>query len=250
MRTRVPLVALAAFLLCANSACRRLADAHNLATVDSLLVVTDSLINGMNALDMAAVSRINSILRVQKGHDADPHARHATKEEALLLGNYHRTMTKSMGRAKKDHGTVLQELTVARTQLSDLRNDMEKALLEREVEVKYISDERLELAKARHDADVVASMWASSISGMKRAGATRWIRCWPLIPYPRNEEPPAALLPALTLVLHLALPRKARTSSSRRSISSKAISNAQRSTTTSFTRSNLPRTVHLSAAWR
>lgn len=170
MSMRVPLVALATFLLCAHSACRRSADARNLATVDSLLLVTDSLINGMNALDMAAVTRIDSLYSSKKDLMQVRMGDTLTKDEALLLGNYHRTMTKSMGRAKKDHGPVLQELTVARTQLSDLRNDVEKAFLEREVEVKYISDERLALAKARHDADVVASSVGSVIRDEARWG--------------------------------------------------------------------------------
>ena len=148
---------LAAFLLCANTACRRSADARDLATVDSLLLVTDSLIKGMNALDMAAVTRIDSLYASRKDMLLARMRDTLTKEEALLLGNYHRTMTKSMGRAKRDHGTVLEELITARAQLADLRNDVDKSLLEPEVEIKYISDERLALAKARRNADVVAA---------------------------------------------------------------------------------------------
>ena len=165
------MVALAAFLLCAHSACRRSADAHNLAIVDSLLLVTDSLITGMNALDMAAVARIDSVYASKK--DLVEARMHDTlsKNVAILFGNYHRTMTKSMGRAKRDHGVVLQELIVARTQLADLRNDVDKSLLERELEMKYISDERLALAKARHDAGVVASSVGSVIRDQARFGS-------------------------------------------------------------------------------
>lgn len=170
MSTRVPLVALAAFLLCAHSACRRSADAHNLATVDSLLLVTDSLIKGMNALDMDAVARIDSLYASKKDVLQARMRDTLTKEEALLLGNYHRTMTKSLGRAKRDHGIVVKDLTMARTQLADLRNDVDKGLLEREVETKYISDERLALAKARRDADIVASSVGSVIRDEARWG--------------------------------------------------------------------------------
>lgn len=170
MRTRVPLVALAAFLLCAHSACRRSADAHNLATVDSLLIVTDSLITGMNALDMDAVAHIDSVFASKKDMVQARMRDTLTKDEALLLGNYHRTMTKSLGRAKRDHGTVLGELTTSRTQLSALRNDVDKGLLERDVEVKYLSDERLALAKVRRNADVVASSVASVIRDETRLG--------------------------------------------------------------------------------
>jgi hypothetical protein len=171
MRTRVPLLALAAFLLCAHSACRQSADAHNLATVDSLLLVTDSLIKGMNALDMASVSRIDSIYTSKKDMVQARMRDTLSKDEALLLVNYHRTMTKSLGRARKDHDAVLMELATTRTQLSDLRNDVDKGLLEREVEVKYISDERLALAKARRDADIVASSVASVIRDEARLGS-------------------------------------------------------------------------------
>ena len=171
MKTRVPLIALATFLLCAHSACKRSADAHNLATVDSLLLVTDSLIKGMNALDMAAVAHIDSIYSSKKDQVQRRMRDTLTKDVALLLGNYHRTMTKSLGRAKRDHGTVLKELTIARTQLSDLRNDVDKSLLEREVEAKYINDERLALAKARRNADIVASSVGSVIRDQARFGS-------------------------------------------------------------------------------
>jgi|GEM_PF-1824319 len=163
MRTRVPLLLLAAFLLCASSACRRSADTRNLATVDSLLLVTDSLIKGMNALDMARVARIDSSYASRKDMIQVRMRDTLRKEEALLLGNYHRTMTKSMGRAKREHGTVLAELATVREQLSDLRNDVDKGLLEPAVEVKYISDERLALAMARRNAEVVASSVGSVI---------------------------------------------------------------------------------------
>lgn len=163
---------LAAFLLCANTACRRSADTRNLATVDSLLLVTDSLINFMNALDMAAVARIDSLYASRKDMLQARMRDTLTKEEALLLGSYHRTMNKSMGRAKRDHGTVLEELNTARAQLADLRNDVVKSLLEPEVEVKYVSDERLALTKARRNADVVAASVGSVIRDNARYGGT------------------------------------------------------------------------------
>lgn len=161
---------LAAFLICANTACRRSADTRNLATVDSLLLVTDSLITGMNALDLAEVARIDSLYASRKDMLQARMRDTLTKEEALLLGSYHRTMTKSMGRAKRDHGTVLEELSTARAQLAHLRNDVGKSLLEPEVEIKYLSDERLALAQAHRKADVVAASVGSVIRDNARYG--------------------------------------------------------------------------------
>lgn len=168
MRTRVPLIALAAFLLCAHSACRRAADARNLATVDSLLLITDTLLTKVNALDMAGLARIDSLFLLRKDQVEARMRDTLSKEAALALGNYHRTMTKSLGRAQRDHGAVLKDLTLARTQLTALRNDVDKGLLEPGAEVKYISDERLALARARHGSDVVSASVASVLRAQDR----------------------------------------------------------------------------------
>lgn len=167
---RVPLIAMAAILLCAQSACRRAADTRDLATVDSLLLVTDTLIGKVNALDMEELARIDSVFLLRKVRVEMRMRDTLSKDAALVLGNYHRTMTKSLGRAKRDHGTVLKDLALARTQLTALRNDVEKGLLEPGTEVKYISDERLALARARRGSEVVSASVASVLRDHGRYG--------------------------------------------------------------------------------
>jgi hypothetical protein len=128
------------------------------------------LITRVNALDMSELARIESEFMHRKDRVEARMRDTLSKDAALVLGNYHRTMTKSLGRAKRDHGAVLQDLMLARTQLTSLRNDVEKGLLEREVEAKYISDERLALARARRGSEVVSASVASVLRDQVRYG--------------------------------------------------------------------------------
>ncbi len=164
------MMALAALLLCTQSACRRTADTANLAIVDSLMLTTDSLITGMNALDLAAVDSIDSLFSLKKETLVARMRDTLKKDDALVLGNYHRTMTKAIARVKGKHAPTLNDLTISRRQLADLRNDVEKGLLEPAVEAKYISDEKMSLAKARQTAETVAASVQSVLRDQSRYG--------------------------------------------------------------------------------
>lgn len=171
MITRVPLAIMAAFLLCAHSACRRPADAHNLAAVDSLLHVTDSLISAVKTLDIARVKRIDSLYAL-KAERVEHYMRDTLdKPEALAFGNYHRTMSKYPGRTLKGHPSVLARLDVSLVQLKNLRNDIEKGLLEPAVGSKYILDERAALARASADAENVSAGFATILRDDLQYGA-------------------------------------------------------------------------------
>ncbi len=171
MRTRVPLIVSAAFLLCMHSACRRSADVRNLALVDSLNRVNDSLIAALNGLDLIAVDRIDSLYRL-KAPRIDTRMRDTLKkDEALALGNYHRTMRKYAGYAKKGMPGILTRLEQGRQQLMDLRNDVDKGLLEPAQETRYISDERIALALVQNDAGKVAASVATVLRDEAAYGA-------------------------------------------------------------------------------
>ncbi len=157
MRTRVPLIVLAAFLLCAHSACRRSADARNLSAVDSLMSVNDSLIKGLNALDLPRVARIDSAFMMKADRIMVLLRDTLDKASALVLGNYYRTMTKYPRFAQQGVGSVLDRLERCKDQLADLRNDVDKGLLEPTEEARYIKEEKLALAEARQDAEKVAA---------------------------------------------------------------------------------------------
>ena len=171
MSTRVPLAIMAAFLLLAHSGCRRPADAHNLATVDSLLHVTDSLINAVKTLDIARIRRIDSLYALKAERVEQRMRDTLNKQEALALGNYHRTMSKDPGRTLKGQPSVLARLDVSLLQLKNLRNDVEKGLLEPAVESKYILDERAALARASADAETVFAGFATIVRDDGQYGA-------------------------------------------------------------------------------
>jgi hypothetical protein len=157
MRTRVPLFVLAAFLLCVHGACRRSADARTLATVDSLLSVNDSLIKGMRALDLERVAGIDERFASRAERITALLRDTLRKEDALVLGNYHRTMTRYPRFVQEGSGSVVPRLERCRGQLQDLRSDLAKGLLDADQGTRYIQDERLALAEVRRDAERVAT---------------------------------------------------------------------------------------------
>lgn len=171
MNPRVPLLALAAFLLCMQSACRRSANTRNLATVDSLLHATDSLIGKMKTLDLSGVERIDSLYALKEARIQERMRDTLQKEEALTLGNYYHTMSKNPKRAIQGRLSVLQRSEQSLSQLTNLRNDVEKGLLEPTVELRYIGDEVTALAQVMRDGEMVEAAAASVIRDDARYGA-------------------------------------------------------------------------------
>jgi hypothetical protein len=157
MSTRVPLIALAALLLCAPSACTPSANPAHIASVDSLLLVTDSLTKGLHAMDLASLRALDSAYQPKKATVETLMRDTLNKEEAMILGNYHRNMTNRLSRALNDAGTVQEELTHTREQLENLKNDVTKGLLDASVENAYIGQERLAVAEVRRRASVLYS---------------------------------------------------------------------------------------------
>lgn len=150
---RVPLIALAAFLFCASSACKRSADPQHIATVDSLIIATDSLIQALRAVDIDRVRSIDSSYGSRSVAVAQRMRDTLRKEDALALANYHRTMSKYAGRSLKWHTEALGKLDVNRTQLMNLHNDLDKGLLEPVVATKYVNDERMAFAQVRQEVE-------------------------------------------------------------------------------------------------
>ena len=64
----------------------------------------------------------------------------------MAMGNYYRAMTKSLGRVRKLRSEVLEELELARKQLTSLRHDVEGGLLPEGPEKTYVDQERLYLS--------------------------------------------------------------------------------------------------------
>ena len=168
MRTQAAITGVIALLLCLVApACRRTHDAGHLARVDSLLRTTDSLIALMGAVDTTDIAAWNALYGGRRGQLIARLGDTLAKAEALTLGNYHRLMDKTLGRARAEHGPALDGLQRARAQLLDLRNDVEKGLLEPADEELYIEQERLALRAVAHNASVVMSTYANARSTLQ-----------------------------------------------------------------------------------
>jgi len=165
MSMRVPILAMAAFLLCTlPQACRRGHDAAHLAQVDSLLHRTDSLLQLMNTQDTADIAAWGTAYAQHSDRLVTRLRDTLDKPTALALGNYHRLMDKTLARARSEHGSVLIGLKRSREQLLDLRNDVDKGLLEPADEAAYIEQERLALRAVEHNATVVVNSYKNARS--------------------------------------------------------------------------------------
>lgn len=168
MTMHIRTLLLTALLLVLGTACKRPSDAGHVATIDSLLAVTDSLINGMNALDRAELHRIDSIFQSRKDALAERMKDTLDKPAALVMGNYRRAMTKSLGRVNKDFEDVMKELSTTRAQLNDLRADVLASVHDQTVEQSYVGQEKLAVASIRQRASVLANSALTTLREHKR----------------------------------------------------------------------------------
>ncbi len=168
MTMRIRTLLLPALLLVLGTSCKRPSDAGHVATIDSLLAVTDSLINGMNAIDRAELGRIDSIYQSRQDALAERMKDTLNKPAALILANYRRAMTKSLGRVNKDFEDVMKELSTTKSQLDDLRADVLASVHEPAVEQSYVGQEKLAVASIRHRASVLANSALTTLREHKR----------------------------------------------------------------------------------
>ncbi len=161
MSARIPLFALATFLLLSMGACERSADAKHLATVDSMIVATDTLLASLRVMDGAELQRLDSVHASMSGAIQQMLQDTLKKEDALALGNYHRAMSKTLGQVRKNDGTVRIDLQLVRKQLRDLRTDVNNGILEPGMESTYIQQERLFLTTADRNTNVLLAGNAS-----------------------------------------------------------------------------------------
>ncbi len=151
----MPLFALAAFLLLGMGACKRSADAKNLATVDSMIVATDTLLASLRAIDGAELQRLDSVHASMSGAIQQMLQDTVNKEDALTLGNYHRAMGRTLGKVRKGEEQVRTDLQLLRKQLHDLRTDVNSGILEPGMESTYIQQERLFLTTTDRNTKVL-----------------------------------------------------------------------------------------------
>ncbi|MBL7963622.1 MAG: hypothetical protein JNM31_07230 [Flavobacteriales bacterium] len=145
------------------AACGRPADAGRLATIDSLITVTDSLTLLVNAIDLTAYRRMDSMHRAETPTIEAQLADTTLDREVLVhMGNYHRAMDRSLGRVMKNTEKIRKELAYTRDQLGALRHDAAKGLLPEVPEQTYMEQERLAVRQLSNGVDVLVTSAATA----------------------------------------------------------------------------------------
>ena len=155
MRTRVPIIIALALLCFTPQACKRASDPKHLYSLDSMMVITDSLRRAVMAIDMPGLLAIDSIYRGKRDSILDLMNDTLQKRDAIAIGNFHRAMNGSMIRVKRDHDAVNAALTSTSKQLIDLRHDVDHGLLPPEQERANIYQEGLFVTQQMHATDML-----------------------------------------------------------------------------------------------
>lgn len=169
-RRALPPLILALVVGLVSTSCKR-GDPAKVAAVDSLLHKADSLLAEVNALDLALYGRMDSTFKNQRDWLETQFKDTLDRQRAMILGTYHRAMNKSVGRVKKNHEEVRSGLTTSREQLTDLRHDVERGLLEKTPENGYLAEERMIMGQLEHNTDVLLRSAATARREWERYGA-------------------------------------------------------------------------------
>ncbi len=157
------MIALATLLLCGmHTSCTRGNNPAHVATVDSMITVTDSLSRMVKAIDVNALRDLDSIYRSQAGALAERLKDTLGKEDAIAIGNYRRAMTGTFGTVTQGYDASLKDLALQHEQLHNLAHDVQHGLLPPGPENTYIGQERLFLTSIAERVDVLVAS-ASSV---------------------------------------------------------------------------------------
>lgn len=129
MTIRPTILLASSLLVLALGSCRRDNDPALVAELDSLITHLDSLDQAFRAIDADAHRAIDSVFKGQVPALQQAFLDTLNRDTALLLGNYYRAMTKSLGRLVSEHGQVRNDLDSALKKVRDLRRDVDRGLI-------------------------------------------------------------------------------------------------------------------------
>ena len=171
MKRGIPMAIAGAFLWGAlHTACTPPPDPTRMRSLDSLLTMTDSLQAVVNGIDVDVYRRMDSVFRAQRDGIEARFNDTLVKGSAMILGNYHRAMNKSLGRVLKHRPTLQVELATSRKQLTDLRHDLDRGLLPDGPQHTYLQQETMILGElARNVTALERSAGTASRAWLQRA---------------------------------------------------------------------------------
>ena len=129
MTLRSTILLASSLLVLALGSCRRDSDPVLVAELDSLITHLDSLDQAFRAIDEDEHRAMDSVFKRQVPALQQAFVDTLDRDTALLLGNYYRTMTKSLGRLVKEHAQVRSGLDSSLKKVRDLRRDVDRGLI-------------------------------------------------------------------------------------------------------------------------
>jgi hypothetical protein len=142
MKTMLPLALVIGVPLCAHTGCKRSFDAKHVAELDSMLTVVNNMDSALNGVDTRRLHELDSAYALQRetvlAHLKDT----VDLAMATTLGNYHRSMTSTLDRVIHEFDRVSEELSRSRTQLEQLKHDVQHGLLAPEQGSAFLSQEK------------------------------------------------------------------------------------------------------------
>ncbi len=142
MKHTLPLMFVIGVPLCAHTGCKRSFDAAHVAELDSMMTVVDSAAHALNGIDTRRLHALDSAYALQR----EPLLAHlkdtVNATTATALGNYHRSMSGTLDRVIHEFDRVSEELGRTRTQLEQLKHDVQHGLLAPEQGSNFLSQER------------------------------------------------------------------------------------------------------------
>lgn len=148
-------------LMAGAAGCSPHKDPALVASLDSMITRTDSLLAAMEVVDMERYASFDSLFRTQRGGIEELLKDTLEREVAFTIGNYYRAMNKSLGRLRREFPSVRLQLERSRQQLEDLRHDIDKGLLPEGPKNTYLEQERLMLQELDRAVNVLMNSRAT-----------------------------------------------------------------------------------------
>lgn len=162
MKSSGPFLAVATLFLALGSGCRHPTDPVLLSALDSLILRTDSLMDGLDTIDLIFCDQMDSVFRTQRDPLEALLRDTLARDQAVAIGNYYRAMDRSLGRVRGKTKGVRDELSVTREQLEDLRHDIDNGLLPEGPRKTYFEQERLTVDQLAQSVQVILNSYRTA----------------------------------------------------------------------------------------
>lgn len=161
-RTISVIIFVVALLGSLSQGCHQPNNPKRLLSIDSLVVVVDSLADRLDAIDTLPLLHMDSVFTTQRGELEAYFTDTLQRDTALVAGKYYRAMYKSLPRAVNNRRAFRKAVEESRKQLTDLRRDASKGIWKEEEELAFYERERLIVFDLYKSTEVIEKSAATS----------------------------------------------------------------------------------------